>query len=434
MIKTKYKPKTEKSMNRHIIISAIGKRIGFAAIIPLFLFCALTGCDNINSLHQEYYDRGEDIYTGVIDSLKTYAGYERIRFEWEINADPRITKVVIYWNQRADSVIVGVNRTQSGAIPMNYYLENINEGNYIFEFMTRDDEGHHSLTREATVTVYGDAYIQTLRNRGVSSIEKQLNGDMLITWEAISSRDIQYATVDYTLNGAPQSLRVENSATETILKGLQTGDVITVYTAYLPENALDALNSPKRTYALPKLNREINKSNFSIVVLAGDNTSVNGDRNLAKIWDGATANPGILHTVENAAGFNFPHHFTFDMGVSADIGRFRIWPRTEAGAFTGHSPRYFEIWGATELKKDAGDESYWKTDAWKADWKIMGDHTIVKPASEDAQKAEWAAGWEYTVNDDIGRVRYIRIVMKTGNWQGSNCVNIGEITLWGDDL
>jgi hypothetical protein len=400
--------------------------------MPMFLLYMAVSCDNINSLHQEYYDRGEDIYTGVIDSLKTYAGYERVRFEWEVNADPRITKVVIYWNQRADSVVVDVNRTQSGSIPMSYYLENINEGSYIFEFITRDNEGHHSLTKETTVTVYGDAYTQTLRNRGVSSIEKQLNGNMLITWEAISSREIQYATIEYTLNGEVKTIRVENSETETLLTELQTGDVITVYTAYLPENALDALNSPRRTYTMPKLDREINKSKFAIVVLAGDNTSVNGDRNLARIWDGAISNPNILHTVENADGFGFPHHFTFDMGVLADIGRFRIWPRTDAGAFTGHSPRYFEIWGTDELKKDAGDESYWKTDAWKADWKIMGDHTIVKPASGEAEA--WTAGWEYSVNENVGHVRYIRLIIKNSNWQGSNCVNIGEITLWGDDL
>ena len=188
-------------MNKHII-SIIRKGTGFTAILPLlFLLCTAPGCDDINSIHQKYYDQGEDIYTGVIDSLKTYAGYERVRFEWEVNADPRITKVIIRWNQHADSVIVDVNRAQSGPIPMSYYLENINEGSYIFEFITRDNEGHHSLTKETVVTVYGDAYIQTLKNRGVSSVEKQLNGDMLIVWEAIASRDIQYTAIEDTLNG-----------------------------------------------------------------------------------------------------------------------------------------------------------------------------------------------------------------------------------------
>lgn len=198
--------------------------------------------------------------------------------------------------------------------------------------------------------------------------------------------------------------------------------------------SLETLDSPVIEYTLPKLEREINKANFTIVALAGDNTSVNNSRNLSKIWDKATANPGILHTIENAPGFNFPHHFTFDMGALAEISRFRIWPRTDAVAFTGHSPRYFEIWGTAELGKAQDDESYWKSVDWKNDWILLGDHEIIKPATDADQKAEWAAGWEYEVNEDIGRVRYIRLVIKNSNWQGANCVNIGELTLWGDDL
>ncbi|MDR1224167.1 MAG: hypothetical protein LBL07_15000 [Tannerella sp.] len=421
-------------MNKNnISIIRKGCKAAFAAVAGFFLLFLAAGCDDINSLHQKYYDEGEDIYTGVIDSLKTYAGYEKVLFEWQVNSDPRIAKVLIYWNQRMDSVTVDVNRTQSGPVLMSYTLENMDEGSYIFEFMTRDNEGHHSLMKEATVIIYGQAYAGVLRNRGISSIEIQTNGDMLITWEALSSRDIRYATVEYVLNGETKSVRVENSETQTVLKGLNSGDEISVYTTYLPENALDLIDSPRRTYTLPKW--KINKANFSIVTLAGDNTSVNGDRNLARIWDNSIANPGILHTVENAAGFNFPHHFTFDMSMPTDIVRFRIWPRTDAGAFTGHSPRYFEIWGTDELKKDASDEAYWKSDAWKADWKLMGDHTIVKPDTEDEQKAAWAAGWEYPVSNSAGRsVRYIRLVIKTANWQNSNCVNIGEITLWDEDL
>lgn len=255
---------------------------------------------------------------------------------------------------------------------------------------------------------------------------------MLLEWDPISSLAIQYVTIKYESNGVEQSVQIENDETETVLTGLDTGDKIRVSTTYLPEDALDELHSPYSEYTMPKLEREINKANFTTVVLAGDNTSVNGVRDLSKIWDGATGNPGILHTVENAAGFNFPHHFTFDMGVLADVSRFRIWPRTDAGAFTGHSPRFFEIWGTDELKKAPDDEGYWKTDDWKADWKLMGDHEIVKPATD--LSTVWSAGWEYDVNESIGQVRYIRLVIKSPNWQNSNCINIGEITLWGDDL
>lgn len=421
-------------MNNYIItVLKKGIRRCFPVALPLFLIW-MASCDDMNSIHQKYYDWGEDTYTGVIDSLKAYGGNERVKFDWELNADPRITKNVIFWNQRADSVVIDVNRVQSGRLQMTHLLENLSEGDYIFEFITRDDKGHFSLPTEVVVFIYGESYTQALGNRRVSSISHREDGSMLIQWEPISSLDIQYVTVEYEVNGTEQSVHVENDEIETVLTGLDTGDRIRVSTIYLPEDALDELYAPYTGYTMPRFEREINKGNFAVVVLAGDNTSVNGDRNLSRIWDGTISNPGILHTVENATGFNFPHHFTFDMGVLAEISRLRIWPRTDAGAFTGHSPRYFEIWGINELLKSADDTTYWTTDAWKADWKLMGDHEIIKPATEEDQKAEWAAGWEYSVSEDIGRVRYIRLVIKNPNWQGSNCVNIGEITLWGDDL
>lgn len=421
-------------MNKQLI-SVFRKKI-YLFIITALSCCVLhsmVSCEGMNDIHQKYYDMGEGIYTGAIDSLYVAYGFEKVAFAWFLNADPRINKTTIYWNLRNDSIEIPVNRTQSGPIAVEYMLT-VPEGNYAFEFITRDNQGHSSLAREAAVTILGATYKQGLRNRNITSIEKKTNGDMLIKWDAIASREIQYVILSYQASGQPQTLRVENSDNETVLTGVQTGDNISIITYYLPQYSFELFDAPSRSFILPKLEREINKANFQKVILTGDNTSVNGDRDLSRIWDGITGNPNILHTVENAAGFNFPHHFTFEIGVQAEISRFRIWPRTEAGAFSGHSPQFFEIWGSPDLKRATDDESYWNSDAWKADWKLMGDHQIIKPADTGSQAAAWAAGWEFPVNETVGRVRYIRLIIKAPNWQNSNCVNIGEITFWGDDL
>jgi hypothetical protein len=421
-------------MNKKIL-SVFRKEINFLlmAALSLYLMQSLVSCDGMNDIHKKYYDMGEGIYTGALSALSIQYGFEKVHFMCLLNADPRITKTIIYWNLRQDSVEIPIVRTQSGSIVIERTLT-LPEGNYSFQFVTRDDQGHSSLAREASVEILGNTYKQGLRNRSVISIEKLTTGDMQIKWDAIASKEIQYVALYYELNGQPQTTIVENSETVTVLTGLQTGDKLSVVTYFLPPYSMELFDAPARTFTMPKLERQINKANFQKVALSGDNTTVNGDRDLARIWDGVTANPNILHTVDNAAGFNFPHHFTFDMGVLAEISRFRIWPRTEAGAFSGHSPRFFEIWGSPDLKKGADDEAYWKSDDWKADWKLLGDCEIVKPVDTASQTAAWAAGWEFPANDSAGRVRYIRLIIKNSNWQNSNCVNIGEITLWGDDL
>ena len=120
------------------------------------------------------------------------------------------------------------------------------------------------------------------------------------------------------------------------------------------------------------------------------------------------------------------------MGVLAELSRFHIWPRTDVAPFTGHSPRYFEIWATNELKEAPDNQIYWESDEWKSDWELIGDYEITKPVVDE--KEVWSSGWEYYVAETIGRVRYIRLIVKEPNWQGSNCVNIGEVTFWGDDL
>lgn len=213
-------------------------------------FCC--SCENINDIHEEYLNRGETIYTGVVDSLAITPGNERAKFKWLLNADPRITKVVIYWAQRTDSVVVEVNRTQAGAMWMEEILP-FAEDSYIFEVVTKDDYGHRSMAESMTVDVYGPEYIGRLMNREIRSRNINSSGEGVLTWAAILSNAIQYTLVKYTdysdpANPVDKEVRVENDDTETILPGVRVGDVISVSSIYLPEGALDELASNARSY------------------------------------------------------------------------------------------------------------------------------------------------------------------------------------------
>jgi hypothetical protein len=85
-------------------------------LIPCFCLLYLAGCEDMNSVNQEYFDLGETFYTGKINYLRSFPGNGRVQFSWYINFDPHITRTVIYWNEGADSLAVAVNRAQAGLI------------------------------------------------------------------------------------------------------------------------------------------------------------------------------------------------------------------------------------------------------------------------------------------------------------------------------
>lgn len=224
-------------------------------IIVLAFFCGLVACDSMNSIHEEYLDRGEEIYTGVIDSLKAYPGNERVKFTWEINADPRITKTVIYWNDSADSAIVEVNRTQAGVMQMETTL-NLPESSYIFRFVTKDDEGHKSLSVEKTVEIYGPDYVAMLRNREIKSITTPEEGGILLKWGAIEDATLIHTIISYTDYSNPSNPRkvevmIENNVSEWNLANVKEGDELLVSSVYQPEDCLDIFNAKATVYHIP---------------------------------------------------------------------------------------------------------------------------------------------------------------------------------------
>lgn len=230
--------------------SIIKNIVGFICII-----IGLNSCENINDVHEKYLKWGEEIYTGVVDSLEAYPGNERIKFTWMVNADPRITKTVIYWNEGSDSAVVEVNRTQPGIMRMETNL-NLPESSYIFKFVTKDDEGHKSLSVETTADIYGPKYASTLRNREVRSIVALEGNSVKLNWSSIESETLLYTMITYTDHSDPSNPKtveekVENDISETILSNQKADDEIIVKSVYQPVGSLDIFDANVTVYHVP---------------------------------------------------------------------------------------------------------------------------------------------------------------------------------------
>jgi hypothetical protein len=230
--------------NRKFSFSSIKCKTLMVSFVTFLVVSMLSSCDKeMYDVSGEFYHRGEDLYLGVVDSIKIKPGYNRAKLSWEIKADPRITKAVIYWNKRRDSAVVDVVRKSNGRTPMEIELKNLDEKDYIFELIAKNDKDLFSLPKQIAISIFGDVYIKNLKNRTTASITKQQNGDLAIVWNPIASSSIIYTTLKYEGIGGSKEVRVENIDTQTILKGVKSGSNIKVSTSFFPPGTLDVMNA-----------------------------------------------------------------------------------------------------------------------------------------------------------------------------------------------
>lgn len=185
--------------------------------------------------------------------------------------------------------------------------------------------------------------------------------------------------------------------------------------------------------AVPLYEKILDKKKFSDGYLLGDNNTNHGNRPLSNIWDGDVNK--IWHTVPTAP-YSMPETFTIDLGVNALLSRMVLWNRLDY-SYAQHNPRYFEVWGSNTLSHDRLDD-YWKTDAWKDEWTLLGDFEEIKPSglpygqktNEDV--AAERAGFEFIFEPGVGKMRYLRFVVKE-TWQKTQAIHFGELSIFGDD-
>ena len=212
----------------------------------------LLSCDDNNSLHQKYIDQGETIYVGKVDSVKVFPGNNRVKCTWELKTDPRIVKTEIAWSDDA-FVAVPVNRSTSGVLQMETVID-IPEGIYQLRFLNRNNEGDRSLAVEQTVEVYGERYVNALRNRTVLAIATSDSTECEVSW-SIAENTAVYTSVRYVDFSVPDTpvereIRVENNEMKTQLVGAEPNKSFSVTTFHKPENGIDIVSAAPREYII----------------------------------------------------------------------------------------------------------------------------------------------------------------------------------------
>jgi hypothetical protein len=156
----------------------------------IMICSSLLACTKLRDTYSQFVGNGEIYYPAKADSLTAYPGRNRIQLSWLLISDPKIVRTTVYWNNRADSLAISVNKT--GSIDtIRTILKNMTEGTYTFEVFTYDNKGNRSVKVEQIANVYGTNYDISLVNRPLKTAVMNATADTaLLDWYPASGQHV----------------------------------------------------------------------------------------------------------------------------------------------------------------------------------------------------------------------------------------------------
>jgi hypothetical protein len=205
----------------------------------------LASCDDMNSVHQEFLDRGAGVQVGrpIIEAVK--AGFERVEVEWMVDADPKIYESRISYTlngeQHTVSVPVDPNRTES---LMTQIIE-VPEGVYVFEMVNVTGDGFRSLRSSMSGRAFGETFQNRLRNRAATVSGQP--GNATITFSVESG--VVETRVTYVNNQNEEKvITIPGNQTTLNITDFLLGSTFTHSSFYRPErDAIDLIPSNPAT-------------------------------------------------------------------------------------------------------------------------------------------------------------------------------------------
>lgn len=187
----------------------------------------------MDATYVDFIKDGKIIYPGKADSVRVLPGKNRLLLSWLLY-DPNVTNVKIFWNNRTDSVQLAAN-SAPGVDSMNVLLSDIEEGDYLFEYFTYDEDGNRSIKVEAQGHAYGDLYINALLPRPVQRVAR-VNDTVRVYWGGESGDVGLIGTkLEYTdLQNRLRTIFAPVRETATPLPELKPGSNVRYRTVFLP--------------------------------------------------------------------------------------------------------------------------------------------------------------------------------------------------------
>ena len=75
----------------------------YMMVLTALTAVSLCGCGDMDETYKEFWQDGEIVYAGVVDSLTFHPGRNRAQISFKIT-DPSVDKVRIFWNNKQQNV------------------------------------------------------------------------------------------------------------------------------------------------------------------------------------------------------------------------------------------------------------------------------------------------------------------------------------------
>ncbi|MCY4779149.1 DUF4998 domain-containing protein [Sphingobacterium sp. UT-1RO-CII-1] len=379
-------------------------------IIRLYCIMVMLSClgactDAIDPL--QFGNSGEVRYAGKAKEASYAGGENRLKIEFLLGPDPNISKAIVFWNLRKDSVLIEIERENLQNNRVSTIIDNLPENVYNFEIYTYDKYGNRSVPVYLTGRTFGSRYATILNNRKIADYEVvDERGDIKILWADSVLSSFQTKVVYENNMGQEKTVIVGNKENTVLLEAVNTERNLKLITQFLPESAaLDTFQSIVDFALDPlKLVMELPKPYAAFFVDGFDPPNSGG---FSVLWDGrwgktfsqtetswaSEAGWGSVTVWDPTSdGTGDATWLTLDLGSSVRVGRYRTglyWPyydycpmKTELWAYTGkEAPQAKDGWNNWVKIGEVDNSSFLKTEADMVREYPNGDNIYTDPAA-----------------------------------------------------
>ena len=293
------------------------KKIIYLLFVTL-LIGSISSCKDMDGTYKEFLVPNGLKYPQKPDSLKVFAGYNKLRLTWLQAKDPSVVRAEIYWNNYLDTMKIDIPKNVD---TIKIDIPNMNEGTYTFYVKTFDVENNASIPSEVTGTSYGANFLLSATDRTISSALRDETFNGTVTWNAKTS-DLVYSEVRYqTASGQIKTVRAYPEDGTLKCPDIKVGAKFEYRSVFLPKNGIDSIGRDWITFDKPFMYKYPRNTWTAVAKNGNHDWGDGGGGQPALIFDGNTATGW-----HSKVGTSFPQCIVADMKQQLIVDNITIYP------------------------------------------------------------------------------------------------------------